>query len=107
MIPRCRCGRKAIAVSPGSEAIYAPGHILVTRAKPAKAWCKLHWLPPPRTSAPRYASRLTAPQRLATPCITSQRPAALHDTTHRCATLRSAPQLGSTPRNATPERKVR
>jgi len=65
MIPRCRCGRKAIAVAPGSEAIYAPGGILVTRAKPAMAWCKVHaaargWLQPaeamPMAAACRTAS---------------------------------------------------
>ena len=40
MIPRCRCGRKAVAVAPGSVTSYAPGHVMIERGKPVRAWCQ-------------------------------------------------------------------
>jgi hypothetical protein len=39
-LPRCRCGRKAVAVAPGSVTAYDPDHVLIERAKPLRAWCQ-------------------------------------------------------------------
>ena len=77
MIPRCACGRKAMTVAPGSEASYAPGHVLVNRAMRDKAWCARcatarGWLatpaapiPPAACPSPRSArkSALAKPRR--------------------------------------------
>lgn len=39
-LPRCACGRKAVTVAPGSDAIHAPGKVLVSKATPTRGWCQ-------------------------------------------------------------------
>jgi len=71
-LPRCRCGRKAISIAPGTAPTYAPGHFLAERGKRSEAWCKRcaearGWLAAPEgptiaaaCSAPRSARRTPA-----------------------------------------------
>ena len=38
-LPRCRCGRKAVAFAPGQAPAQAPGGFLVDRGTKPGAWC--------------------------------------------------------------------
>ena len=71
-LPRCQCGRKAIAIAPGAAPVYAPGDILVDHGTRAQAWCRAcakaqGWLAEPvgptiaaACATPRSARKLAA-----------------------------------------------
>jgi hypothetical protein len=74
-LPRCRCGRKAIAFTPGDAPARAPGGVLIERGQPVRGWCLACALRHGLLQRPKAAAAANPPAKLTAPRGASRAPA--------------------------------
>jgi hypothetical protein len=74
-LPRCRCGRKAIAFTPGESEDRAPGGVLVKRGQPVRGWCLACALRHGLLQRPKAVAAAIAPAKVTAPHGASRAPA--------------------------------